>query len=91
MDDLNSQEIIPHDGSVVDVGRVCQIYIYAEDNLDMEWSLCVHDLLGNQYKYEMLDVQTQFFRINGEIGQGVQEKRRGEKKQQTRKKRWRKS
>lgn len=82
---------VPLDGSVVDVGRVCQIYIYAEDNLDTEWSLYVRDLLGNQYKYEMLDVQTQFFRINGEIGQGVQEKRCGEKKEQPRKKKRRKS
>jgi len=81
---------VPLDGSVVDVGRVCQVYIYAEDNLDTEWTLYVRDLLGNQYKYEMLDVQTQVFRINGEIGQGVQEKRCGEKKQQGKRK-WRKS
>ncbi len=64
---------MPLNDSVADVGRVCQIYIiYAEDNLETEWSLYVRDLLGNQYKYEMLDVQTHFFRINGKIGQGVQ-------------------
>jgi hypothetical protein len=58
---------IPFDGNILDSGRVCQLLIYAETDLEAKWTLFVRDILGNEYNYELLNVAEQSFAIKNEV------------------------